>query len=157
MLLQVTLHSGEHSVVAGLSVAEHGGWQRIADVRLAADAADEFHEWLALQLRSVVDRRRRGLAFLSMGIELFVDAVLRDLGDEGSELRSELAAARVRVAFLEGQLHALSEAKAIGDRRITRAALSFALAVLSSVSRGSSDGAAAHIASCEELLELIGD
>lgn len=85
-------------------------------------------------------------AAAAISIEVLVSDMLRDLQAENSALRSALENARIDIAFLEGQLHALNEAKATGHKSITKSVVSVVVAVLLAAGGGAAGGAAQAIA-----------
>lgn len=103
-------------------------------------------------------------------IERLTSIALAALADDRSTLRRELDAAQIRIAFLEGQLAALSEARATGRRGIIRAVLASVAAILLAATTGVAEAAtisalqsepqevtAAQLAEeCRHLLELAG-
>jgi len=78
-------------------------------------------------------------------IERLVAEALLALEDDNSQLRRALEDAKIRIGFLEGQLHALSEAQATGRRRVVKAALSFVGAILFAASTGIAEGIPAAV------------
>jgi hypothetical protein len=87
---------------------------------------------------------------IATSIERLVSEALAALREENSLLRAELDTARIRVAFLEGQLHALAEAHATGRRRITKAILGGVAAILLAAATGAAEGFVASAAHHED-------
>jgi hypothetical protein len=110
--------------------------------------------WITRTLLDLVPE----IAF-SARIELFASTISRRLDEEKSELRSSLQKARISSVFLKGQLRALLEATASGQKRIVRAVLGVIGEVLLSLSTGAVEGASSattpHVAGQGLLRQLV--
>lgn len=136
---------------------------------------DALAHWVLDALRAVEDELKSAAIALdqaiAIDIERLVAETLQALSEENGILRRELEAARIRIGFLEGQLHALSEAQATGRRRITKAMLGTVAAVLLAAAGGATEGFVVTTASrsheegqairlareCLRIQEQIGD
>lgn len=108
------------------------------------DTVDALRIWTIDTLLQVGMRLGLVVVFeqsISIRTERLVAAMLGDLESEVSDLRHRLEAANIRAAFLEGQLHAVMEAKHTGRRQILGATLGVVGAVLLSVVSGAGQGA----------------
>lgn len=132
----------------GHHVSLRTSWtSRLSPVSVGNDV-ERLQEWTLAALGDIDRELEERLASagrthtqaIAIGIELFVASALAALREENSELRAELDAARIRVGFLEGQLHALTEAQASGRQKITKAILGGVAAILLAAAGGAAEG-----------------
>ncbi len=142
----------------GATVFRPGGWEpRPREFQSPNFPPSEF-EALARWIRGILLDLVPEIAF-STRIELFTSTISRRLDEENSELRSSLEKARISVVLLKGQLKALLEATANGQKGIVRAVLGVIGEVLLSLStravESASSATTSHLAGQDLLRQLV--